>query len=166
MRLPGRPRRAERPDLDVRRGERLLAWTATSLGPVGGSRDALYLPDGARVPWEQVEAATWDQDAGELVVREVGTWGEPKPVHRMAVDEPGRLLQLVRERVTASVVLTRYVEVAAGRGLRVVARRAASGDRALAWSYDLDEGLDPADPAVQEAAERCLAAARSEVEPG
>jgi hypothetical protein len=159
------PRRRERPDLDVPRGERLLAWTDTSLGPVGGSRDALYLPT-ARLPWEQVETASWDRDTGELVVREVGTWGAPGAVHRMSVDEPGRLLQLVRERVTASVVLTRYVEVGAGRGLRVVARRAASGDRSPTWSCDLDEGLDPADPAVQEAARHRLAAARAEVEPG
>ena len=158
-------RRRERPDLDVRRGERLLAWTDTSLGPVGGTREALYLPD-RRVPWEEVESAHWDRDTTELVVREVGTWGEPRPVHRMSVDEPGRLLELVRERVTASVVLTRYVPVAEGRGLRVVARRAASGDRALLWSYDLDEGLDPLDPAVVEAAEAGLAAARAEVEPG
>ncbi|MDN4175582.1 hypothetical protein QWY28_21650 [Nocardioides sp. SOB77] len=162
--LPGRPRR-DTPDLGVRRGERLLAWSDTSLGPVGGTREALYLPD-RRVPWEEVQAAHWDRDSTALVVREVGTWGEPQPVHRLSVAEPGRLLELVRERVSASVVLTRHVPVVGGRGLRVVARRAAAGDRALTWAYELDEGLDPDDPGVREAAERGLAAARAEVEPG
>ena len=147
------------------RSERLLAWADTSAGPVGGTREALYLPAG-RVAWEEVESASWDRDAGILVVREVGTWGEPKPVHRLTLDDPGRLLPHVRERVTASVVLTRYAEVSAGRGLRVTARRSASGARELSWTYDLDEGLDPADPAVQQAAERALEAARAEVEPG
>lgn len=163
MRL--RPRRAPRPDLAVRRGERLLAWTDTSVGPVGGTREALYLPD-RRVPWEHVESAHWDRDTSELVVREVGSWGEPRPVHRALVDEPGRLLELVRERVTASVVLQRHVPVLGERGLRVVARRGSSGARALTWTYDLDDGLDPEDPAVRAAAERGLAAARAEVEPG
>ena len=42
-----------RPDLDVAPGERLLAWTTTADGTViGGTRDAIYLPD--RLPWERV----------------------------------------------------------------------------------------------------------------
>ncbi|WP_223124250.1 hypothetical protein [Nocardioides marmotae] len=157
--------RRERPDLDVRRGERLLAWAETSVGLVGGTREALYLP-GRRLAWEEVESAHWDRDTTELLVREVCPPGVPSPVHPILLAEPGRLLELVRERVSASVVLTRHVPVSRGRGLRVVARRPASGDRALTWGYVLDEGLDPADPAVREAAERGLAAARAEVEPG
>ncbi|WP_435747112.1 hypothetical protein [Nocardioides sp. SYSU DS0663] len=163
MRLPFVGR--ERPDVAVRRGERLLAWTDTSQGPVGGTREALYLP-GCRIPWELVEAATWDVDTGELVVREVGTWGEVRPVHRFSVAEPGRLLQLVRERVTASIVLQRHVPVDGRRGVRVVARRAPTGDRALSWVYEFDEGVDPDDPAVRAAADQALVAARAEVETG
>ena len=43
------------------------------------------------------------------------------------------------------------------RGVRVIARRAPAGDRALRWVYEYDEGIDPDDPAVRLAAETALA---------
>ena len=103
----------------------MLAWCHDADGRVvAGTRDALYLPRPAaeadetlRVPWEQVEAADWDADASVLRVSEVGTWGAPRPVHRLALVEPTLLLQLVRERVTSTVVLQRHVPIAGRRGL-------------------------------------------------
>ncbi len=121
-----------KPSVAVAAGERVLAWCHDGDGRVvAGTRDALYLPRPAseageplRVPWEQVEAADWDADASVLRVSEVGTWGAPRPVHRLVLVQPTLLLQLVRERVTATVVLQRHVPIAGRRGLRVIARRA------------------------------------------
>ncbi|WP_244929099.1 hypothetical protein [Nocardioides sp. W7] len=149
--------------MTVERGERLLAWTESPDGTVGGTRDALYLPDGSRLPWEEVEAADWDHDESTLTVTEVGSWGELRGQHRLLIEEPGRLLELVRERVTASVVLQRHVAVDGRRGLRVIARRAPRGDRPLVWVFEYDEGVDPDDPVVRALAEDALAAARTEV---
>lgn len=155
-----RPRR--RPDLEVGPGERLLAWTTTTDGAVvGGTRDALYLPD--RLPWEQVEAADWDGDSSMLRVREVGSWGLPRAEHEFTLEEPGRLLQLVRERVTASVVLQRHVPVRGDRGVRVIARRAPGRHEELTWVYEFDEGVDPEDPEVRRIAAEGLVAAREEL---
>ena len=81
-------------------------------------------PSGERIPWEQVEAADWDLDSATLRISEVGTWGEPRPAYSFVLTEPGRLLQLVRERVTATVVLQRHVPIRGSRGVRVIARRA------------------------------------------
>ena len=162
-----RATRRSRPDLAVGAGERLLAWCTDNDGrAVGGTRDALYLPsaDGVvRLPWEQVEAADWDAEESLLTVREVGRWGDVRPVHRVTLDDTGRLLQLVRERVTASVVLQRHVPIRGRQGVRVIARRAPSGDRPVTWLYEYDEGVDPSDPAVREAAEAALAHAQDEV---
>ncbi|RYP85924.1 hypothetical protein EKO23_11285 [Nocardioides guangzhouensis] len=127
-----------------------------------GTRDALYVGD-RRIPWETVERADWESDDSTLTVTEVGTWGERRPVHRLLVDEPGRFLPLVRERVTASVVLQRHVPVNGRRGVFVIARRAPRGDRPLSWVYEFEEGVDPDDPAVRAAAEEALAQARDEV---
>jgi hypothetical protein len=154
----------ERPPIEVGAGERLLAWATTSEGPVGGTRDALYLPD-ARVPWERVQASDWDRETGVLRIREVGSWGVVRPEHALTVEEPGRLLELVRERVTASVVLQRHVALQGRRGVRVIARRAPRGDRPVEWLYEYDEGIDPDDPAVRFEAERALADARDELGP-
>ena len=155
-------RRRPRPDLLVGSGERLLAWARTDDGCViGGTRDAFYGPD--RVPWEQVEAADWDQDLRVLRVSEVGRWGEHRPEHRYTLDEPGRLLELVRERVTASVVVQRHVLVDPRRGLRVIGRRAPGGQGDVAWFYEYDRGVDPTDPEVHRLAKDALAQARAEV---
>ncbi len=184
-------RRLPRPDIAVSSGERLLAWAEVDGGHVGGTRDALYIatapveprvlvePDPSvlvepvettphveitRIPWEQVQAAEWNPESSSLRVSEVGTWGRPRPTYTLAVTEPGRLLELVRERVTASVLLQRYVPVSARLGIRVIARRAPRGDQPISWLVEYDEGLDPDDPVVRLAVEAALAAARDEVE--
>lgn len=162
MRLGGK--RPSQPTVAVAPGEKVLAWAESADGRVvAGTRDALYLPDDVRLPWEQVEAADWDRDTDVLRVSEVGRWGEERVEHDFTIEEPGRLLELVRERVTASVVLQRHVPLAGRRGLRVIARRAPRGDRPLRWFYEYDEGIDPEDPQVHAAAVAALAAARDEV---
>jgi hypothetical protein len=144
-------------------GERPLASTTTADGTtVAGTRDALHVGD-LRIPWEIVEKADWDSDSSTLTVTEVGTWGEVRPVHKLVVGDPGRLLELVRERVTASVVLQRHVPVHGRRGLFVIARRAPRGNQPLQWVYEFQEGVDPEDPAVRRAAEAALEQAQHEV---
>ena len=160
--------RRSRPPVEVAAGERLLAWAALADGGwVAGTREALYLPD-VRIPWEQVQAADWDPEQDRLRVSEVGTWGEPRPVHALQLPESAtkdadRLLQLLRERVTASVLVTRHVPVTGRRGVRVVARRAPSGRSEVTWVCEYDEGVDPDDPFVRAAAETALTAAKSDV---
>jgi hypothetical protein len=160
-------RRPSAPDLVVGPGERVLAWCRTvDDGVLAGTRDALYLDvagDMTRIPWEQVEAADWDADTDLLRVSLVGTWGEQRIEHDLELTEPGRLLELVRERVTASVVLQRHVPLAGRRGVRVIGRRAPRGNAPIEWFYEYDEGVDPGDPAVRTAAAEALVAARGDV---
>ncbi len=154
---------ARRPPIEVAAGERVLAWTRTTTGELlAGTREAIYL-DGTRLAWEDVEAADWDRDTEQLRVAEVGHWGERRVEHRYAIAEPRRLLELLRERVTASVVLVRHAPIEGRRGVRVIARRPPGGHGGLRWVYEYDEGIDPDDPAVREAAAATLAAARDEV---
>jgi len=160
--------RRTRPPIEVGPGERLLAWAPVAGGGwVAGTRDALYLP-AARLPWEEVQAADWDSEQARLQVSEVGTWGEPRARHALILDESavaetGRLLQLVRERVTASVLISRHVPIDGRRGFRVIGRRAPSGHSDVQWVYEYDAGIDPDDPFVQTAADDALAAAKSDV---
>ncbi|MDQ1103481.1 hypothetical protein QE364_001509 [Nocardioides zeae] len=148
-------------------GGRVLA----AAGGVVADRDALHLPGEhatpARVPWERVDAAEWDADAGTLTVTEVAPDVAAAPRHVVVVDEADprardRLLQVVRERVTASVVLQRHVRVVGRAGLHVVARRPPGGG-ALAWGFRFDVGIDPNDPAVRRVAADALARARDDV---
>jgi hypothetical protein len=164
MRFPGLPGR--RPDVPVAPGERLLAWASTpDGGSVGGTRAALYLPDRdpSRLPWEEVATAEWDTDEEVLRVVEVGRFGEPQPEHWLRLDQPTRLLSLVRERVTASIVLQRHVPVRDRLGVRVLGRRSPGTHGPIAWFVEYDEGLDPAAPDVQGVVDDALAAARADV---
>lgn len=162
MGLP-RTRRARRTPA----GGRVLA----SAGGVLADRDALHLPGAqatpVRVPWERVDAAEWDAEAGTLTVTEVAPDVAAAPRHVVAVDADDprgrdRLLQVVRERVTASVVLQRHVRVAGKAGVHVVARRPPGGG-ALAWGFRFDVGIDPEDPDVRRVAADALARARDDV---
>ncbi|GAA1543654.1 hypothetical protein [Nocardioides humi] len=165
MRFPPLPSR--RPPFPVGPGERLLAWAVVRQpgdGPplVGGTRDALYLP--GRIPWEQVASADWDHEESVLRVVEVARFGEPTPLHVLRLDDADRLLQLVRERVTASIAVQRHVAVSGRRSVRILARRAPSGHGDLAWFVEYDDGLDPTDPQVDAVVQEALAAARADVQ--
>ncbi len=150
------------------RGERVLAGTrADEETWLLGTRDALVVlrpgekPD--RIAWERIERADWDRDEERLLVSEVGEFGRPRPEHSFSVAEPGLLLELIRERVTASVVIQRRVPTAGKKGLLVIARRAPRGDGEISWAYEFDRGVDPDDPVVMAAAEAALRAARDEI---
>ena len=151
------------PAVAVGPGERVLAACESVDGVVlAGTRDALYLGL-TRVPWEQVEAADWDRDTDVFRVSVVGMWGQEKVSHTFGLTTPGRVPELVRERVTASVVLQRHVPLAGRRGVRVIGRRPPRGTGGIEWFFEYDEGVDPADPAVREASAAALAAARADV---
>ena len=144
-------------------GERVLAGAIDSAGDwhVGTDR-ALHLASGAgwrRLLWERVDRAGFDDESGRLRVVEVADFGEPEPTYDLALVEPRRLLELVRERVTASVLLSRNVPVAGSRGVKVVARRSPVGGP-VEWSFLLDDGLRPDDPRVVAA----VAAGRDDAE--
>lgn len=128
----------------------LAAATATDGTVVGGARGALSV--GERVlPWEQIRSATWDADTAVLTVM-VGQ----DTIALAFGDGADRLLALVRERITASVVLQRPFP-----GGRVVARRGLTGERTLAWQVEYDAAV----PSRQDeaAATAALAHARADV---
>lgn len=161
--FPRRTRSAGRSGPSRLDGERVLAGcTAEDGTELAGTRSALYLGD-HRVPWHLVEASDWDRDDETWRVSEVGTFGQPRPEHTFVLSAPGAFLELVRERVSATVVLQRHVGVHGKRGLWVIARRAPAGDTPLTWVYEYDAGVDPFDPAVRRAAAQALSEAKAEV---
>jgi hypothetical protein len=161
-------RRTPLHEVPVGPGERVLASAAAADGTVvAGTRDAFYAvhPDGStwRLPWELVEAADWDQDTDTFRLSEVGTWGQERREVDVVLPESRRLLELVRERVTASIVLQRHVPVEGRRGVRVIGRRAPRGDQPITWVYEYDDGIDPEDPVVIDLAREALAVAVMDV---
>ena len=99
---------AARPSID---GERPLAWANDRSGRwyVGTDR-ALHLATRRRVAADRLGAGR----ARRLATRHLDArpssrsvaWGEPEPRTDIELDDPGQLLELLRERVTKSVVVT------------------------------------------------------------
>ena len=157
---------------DLPRGERVLAHTVAKDGTwLLGTRLRLVVVGGGelpqeqravQIPWETVEDAVWKQDDARLRFTETGQYGEPRPTYSFEVEDPALLLQLVRERVTASVVLQRRVPVRGRLGLSVIARRSPGGGP-VAWMHAYDVGLDPTDPEVAAVADQSLEQAQAEV---
>ncbi len=140
-------------------GERVLAWTVDGSGrPVVASTAALYLPeDGGdsvrpeRIPYEQVAAATWDEPVLDVV-----TVGPRRRRFVLQLDEPGMVPLTVRDRVTASIVVSEHVALIGTAGARITARRPLVGAGAVSWNVVFDSGLDPADPQLRAAADEAI----------
>jgi hypothetical protein len=150
-------------DLEVADGERVLAHARTPSGAeVAITAQALYLPrrsgEPHRVPWESVVTARWDSP-----VLEVLETGATAPVS-VLLEQPGRVPEAVRERVTASIVVSERVSLggddsASAPGAQIIGRRGAEGG-GLHWTVLFDKGLDPEDPGLRAAADRELARMR------
>jgi len=121
-------------------------------------------PVESRIPWERVEGADWDRETSRLRFTEIGEFGEPRPSYSFTLPdaEPVDLLQLLRERVSASVVLQRGHLIDGKSGFKVIGRRSPTGGP-ISWMHEYDAGVDPTDPEVAAAAERVLRQAREDV---
>jgi hypothetical protein len=148
------------------RGEKVLAHSQSGDRWLLGTRLAFVVVEGqsatVRLPWESVQAADWDQDASTLRVSEVGEFGRPRASYSFPLTDPALLLQLIRERVTASVVLQRGQLVSDKRGFKVIGRRSPEGGP-ISWMYDFDPGIEPDDPEVAAAGGEAHRRAREDV---
>lgn len=130
----------------------MLAWARTGQGDLlAATRFGLHLPDEVTVPWHEVIKATWKD--GELRVQAGGG------VRRFELAEPGRVPEVVRERVTASIVVSERHQLPGGGGVRIVARRRPGGGPLL-WAAHFDAGLDPDDARLRAQADELIDAAR------
>ncbi|SEF18663.1 hypothetical protein SAMN04488561_6729 [Jiangella alba] len=157
-----RLRRSAPPVVDgLEPGERVLASGSGPDGHVAATTHRLLLRD-TSIPWTAVETASWDGDAELLVVTEVPDARGRRARHRVALESPRRLVDVVREQVTQSVVISRHIPVDGRRGVRVTGRRTPSDD--LAWTVQVDSGIDLRDPATKSRVDAAVALVRNEVE--
>ena len=154
-------------DEQVRReaGERVLAAAPASAGWVVATTHALWVPDRSgmvRLGWESVDNASWDRHEEVLtVVQAAPVDGRPRR-WLLRMPDAGELLLVVKERVRATVVTTRWVGVSGDRGVTIVARRPPGTDR-LTWTVSVDAGLAMDEPTARARVEEALATLRAEL---
>ncbi|MDS1271225.1 hypothetical protein RIF23_13055 [Lipingzhangella sp. LS1_29] len=139
--------------LSLARGERALAYATAPDGHLVVTNHRLHLPQGRSVPWEMIDWANWTEDG--LSFLEVGSGTQ-----HVTVREPGRVPEVVQERVTATITVNQHVPLTGdGRGVRLVARRSPATDE-IVWHARFDEGLDSQDAEINHRAGLALAKLR------
>ena len=113
------------------------------------------------VGWHVIEHGGWKAELHQL------SW-VLLDGHRGAVqtEDPGRLPELFRERVEATIVVKRYVALSGDRGVLVSARRDLGAGGAITWHTRLTRGLSLTTPGVADAVETALAQTRAEYDLG
>lgn len=163
---PTLPRQVRR-DIAREHGERVLAAQQDLRGAWQLGTDAalhLDLGDGdrRRIPWERVESLAWDAEASTVTVLTADEGALRRDV--VTLEGSGRLVELARERVDASILARAHQRVGDGRdAVTVVARRSPTRQGPVTFSYLLDRGLSSEDAAVKEATARALAVVRSDL---
>jgi len=139
------------------KGERTLASARAADGSwaVGTDR-ALHLADGLELGWHQVDSARWVGDDSVLEVVTLPEGMTPPQTYRIELPDPGQLPELVRERVTSSIVVSERVVLAGGAGARIIARRVPGGE-GVRWSVIYEEGVSRSDPRLQAATREAVA---------
>ncbi|MET7420516.1 hypothetical protein [Dactylosporangium sp. NPDC005555] len=152
--------------------ERVLSWAgATGDTVVVVTNLGLWLPGaGERLGWHEIHKATWSgrqltlTAARELPVDGPGGYVvmEDLPPLVITLLDPDRVPDQVRTRVSKSIAHTSHHPLAAGFGVRVVARR-VSGVDGLRWTVRYDEGADPTAPGVAEQTAALVGQARESI---
>jgi hypothetical protein len=154
-----------RASLRLQRGERTLEWAQGSAGWVVATTHALWVPGRSgleRIGWEEVDTATWGQDDGLLTVVQAAPLGGRARQRVLRVHDGADLLLVVKERVRATMVLSRRIDLGAGRGVAIVARRPPGSDT-LCWAVSVDGGVDVDDPQVRRVIEDALTDLKAQV---
>lgn len=125
-------------------GRRVLASASGPDGEVVGTIDRLYFPDGAgwaEQPWHEVEHGGWDGEGRTL------TWTTTSGQRRaVRLTEPRGVPDLFNERVTATIVASRTLELGPHRKAVLTGRRdLAPGASGLIWQATPGRGVSAAE---------------------
>lgn len=138
---------------------RVLAWTRGAQGYVVGSPAALSWGEAEwqHVGWHEIERGGWNAETASL------SWALYSGRRgSVGLDPPGRLPELFRERIAATIAVERFVPVAGDRGVIVTARRDLGADGTLSWHTTLTRGLTWRTDGVRATADAAEARLRSE----
>ena len=146
--------------LGVRSGERIMA---SGMGPskyqppiVVATDRALYFAsesEPVRLSWPEITRAGWEDPW--LTIETVS--GENITLH---LSPAGELPPVVRDRVTASVLIRERVQLDVGGSVVCVGRRAPLSDT-ITWLLEFDSETDSQDPEIRASADRALGELRA-----
>ena len=143
----------------------ILAWANAEEGVCIGSRAVISyggLDTWTHVGWHEIENGGWNVENHALSWTLYGGHRG-----RVVLTEPGRLPELFRERVAASIVLKKFVPVDGTRGVTIAGRRdLGESDPVISWHSTLGRGLTWQTEGAREVTEAALAQVKVEYDMG
>ncbi|MCI2420930.1 hypothetical protein MOQ72_26150 [Saccharopolyspora sp. K220] len=126
--------------------EQVLAVAKTADGALVATHLGLWLPEGRRLGWHLLSKATWQNDVLTLVeAEETGSAGgavllHDQPSRRLPLIEPGRLPDVVHERVNQSIRSRHHRDLPGGGAWFV--QRKVPGQDGIVLQVRADRGAD------------------------
>ena len=148
---------------------RILAWARTDHGVAIGSPAVLSYPTTetgnsgwSHLGWHEIEHGGWNAELASLSWVLNAEPGESSGRGSIALTRPGRLPELFRERVAASIAVQQFFPISGDRGITVTARRDLSEGGGVSWHATLTRGLTWRTEGVRDTAEHAIARLRIE----
>lgn len=151
------------------RPARILAWARTSTGYGIASLAALSYGDeeGWRhIGWHEIERGGWNAELHTLSWVLHAATGKPSPRGSLELLEPGRMPELFRERISATIAIERFVPLLGERGVTISARRDLGASGTVAWHSTLTRGLSWETNGVRAAVDQAMEQLRTEYDVG
>lgn len=151
------------------RPARILAWATTSTGFCIASPTTLSYgdeKDWKHVGWHEIEHGSWNAELRRLSWVLHAAPGEPSPRGSLELDEPGRLPELFRERILATIAVEKFVPLVGERGVTITARRDLGGSGTVSWHSTLTRGLSWQTDGVRTAVDQAMEQVRTEYDLG
>ena len=152
------------------RAARILAWARTSTGYCIASPAILSYRDDEtgwkHIGWHEIERGSWNAELHKLSWVLNAAPGQPSPRSSLELVEPGRLPELFRERISASIAIERFVPLVGERGVTITARRDLGAGGSVAWHSTLTRGLSWETDGVRAAVDQAMEELRTEYDVG
>jgi hypothetical protein len=151
------------------RSARILAWASTSTGYGIASPTTLSYGDEEgwkHIGWHEIERGSWNAELGKLSWVLHAAPGKPSPRGSLELVKPGRLPELFRERIAATIAIERFVPLLGERGVTISARRDLGAGGTVAWHSTLTRGLSWETDGVRAAVDQAMEQLRTEYDVG
>jgi hypothetical protein len=151
------------------RPARILAWAKTSTGYCIASLTTLsYGDEGGwtHIGWHEIERGGWNAELRKLSWVLHAAPGKPSPRGSLELLEPGRLPELFRERISATIAIERFVPLRGERGVTISARRDLGASGTVVWHSTLTRGLSWETDGVRAAVDQAMEQLRTEYDLG
>jgi hypothetical protein len=151
------------------RPARILAWARTSTGYSIASPTTFSYGDEngwKHIGWHEIERGSWNAELGKLSWVLHTAPGKSSPRGTLELRKPGRLPQLFRERISATIAIERFVPLLGERGVTISARRDLGAGGTIAWHSTLTRGLSWDTDGVRAAVDQAMEQLRAEYDVG